>query len=159
MNIKELENQLQNLRYSIDSVLKKSGYKDNLDLSEVDLNNTDPQERFLKKELEYVLAKLNSAVDELEYLSKPIESTGILHKNENGRYSFIDNEGLEYEFSCGTGIEFLATEEDIDENGDIVEVERWVASSVEAKDGKYYIVRWPELDMEGLTVRKRSYWS
>lgn len=64
MNIKELESKLQNLSYSLDRALKESGYKDNLDLSEIEYTPTDPQERFLKAECEAILENLMRAVDD-----------------------------------------------------------------------------------------------
>ncbi len=154
MNIKELESKLQNLSYSLDRALKESGYKDNLDLSEIEYTPTDPQERFLKAECEAILENLMRAVDELEYLSKPIGETGKLYKAENGRYRATDGRN-EWEYSSGSGIEFLVNEIYEDENGQETEVGRWIASSVESQNGRYYIVHYPNLELEGLTVRKR----
>lgn len=154
MNIKELESKLQSLSYSLDRALKESGYKDNLDLSEIEYTPTDPQERFLKAECEAILENLMRAVDELEYLSKPIGETGKLYKAENGRYRATDGRN-EWEYSSGSGIEFLVNEIYEDENGQETEVGRWIASSVESQNGRYYIVHYPNLELEGLTVRKR----
>lgn len=159
MNINELENQLQNVKHSIDRALKESGYKDNLDLAEIEMDIQNPQERFLLHELEGILGNLNKAVEELDYIAKPIETIGLLHKAENGRYRARDGKGNEWEYSSGTGIEFLIKEEELDAYGGEIQVERWVASRVEHNGNDYYIVNWPDLNMKGLAVRKRSYWS
>ena len=80
----------------------------------------------------------------LDYIRRPVAGTSELHINSSDRY-----EDDFYEYTCGSGIEFLLVKNCF--------TPRWVHSYVEGDDdGKYYIVGYKWLDMEGLKTRVRQ---
>ena len=80
---------------------------------------------------------LLKAVDDLNYLHRPIAGTSRLHLNASGRYEDDFNE-----YTSGSGIEFLLA--------DNCSTPCWVRSRVEVDDdGKYYIVGYRGLNMDG----------
>lgn len=155
MRIEELEKRIYSLNGSIKEVLRASQYEKYGDLSGVDYSPEDPEENFIATELEGVLEKLDRIEGTLEYLQRPIEATGKLFKNERERYtarptetapdSFIE----EWEYTSGQGIEFLYSDP-------FEERASWRASRVEHNGKDYYIVGYPDIQLEGLTVRRRE---
>ena len=95
-------------------------------------------------ELMDVSKLLMLAVDKLEYTRRSIIGMSQLHKNSSGRY-----EDDFYEYTCGSRIEFLLTEN--------CNTPRWVVSHIEGDDnGDYYIVGYKKLSMDGLETRIRK---
>ena len=94
--------------------------------------------------------------DTLEYLNRPIAETGVLHRNERKRYEIKGGR----EWSCGHIIEFLCNDDCHsyynEETDDYENVPYWAVSSVEHNGDDYYIVRYPKIQLEGLTVRVRK---
>lgn len=87
---------------------------------------------------------LLKAVDDLNYLHRPIAGTSRLHLNTNGRYEDDFNE-----YTSGSDIEFLLVEN--------CSTPYWVHSHIESDDdGNYYIVGYKRFDMEGLETRVRQ---
>ena len=84
------------------------------------------------------------AVDDLNYLQLPIAGTSRLHLNTSGRY-----EDDFHEYTSGSDIECLLA--------DNCSTPCWVRSRVEGDDdGKYYIVGYRGLNMDGLETRIRE---
>ena len=81
----------------------------------------------------------------IEYFKQPIVHEGILHMNEHERFEL---DGIE--LKCGMGVEILV--QDYPEDSP-----EWVASSIEANAGKYYLVARPKLLLEGKRARMRKW--
>lgn len=154
-DLKTLSEELGKLQKQIDTILCMSGYKEYEDLSglsDYEKINT-PDRRQLLEEYRNILFRLSEVNGTLQYFSSPILEVGRLHMNSQGRYETQNG----YYYTSGSGIEFLRTEEVYNYNtGSWENVEIWTASSVESKEGKYYIVGYPDLDMSGLVVRVRK---
>lgn len=87
---------------------------------------------------------LMQVVNNLGYIHCPIAGTSRLHLNASGRYEDDFNE-----YTSGSGIEFLLA--------DNCSTPCWVRSRVEVDgDGKYYIVGYRGLNMDGLETRVRK---
>lgn len=97
----------------------------------------DAEEKFLYNFIIEILDKLEGFSSMIRYSQRPIYTSGVLHKNDRGRYEIKD-----YEWTCGKGIEAL-----IDDT--------WICSRVEHNGKDYYIVGYQEIPMEGLYVRLR----
>lgn len=144
-----LNEALKGISREIEELVKGSRFDLYDDLSGLDCNEADPEERLLRDELRSIMYKLEEARNNIEYLSLPIKSTGQLHKGSNGRYSFND-----IELSSGSGVEALIPDE-IYINGEFQDGYRWLASRVEHNGEDYYIVGYSG-SLEGLTVRIRE---
>ena len=144
MEIKDYQDRLTNALIEAGNLLTSSGYRDCRTLEYVDCDSEDPNDMQRWDELMDVSKLLMMAVDKLEYIRRPIIGMSQLHKNSSGRY-----EDDFYEYTCGSRIEFLLTEN--------CYKPRWVSSHVEGDaDGNYYIVGYKELSMEGLETRARK---
>lgn len=150
--INELYEELKKLNGSIESIIHASRYSEYDDLSGLECDNKDPEQRLLREELRSVLYHLDLASDNLAYLSQPIGYRGKLHKQSNGRYE-LDG----YELTSGSGLEVLAPCEIwSEEKQDYIEGVEWVASRLEHNGKDYYIVGHNDLELEGLEARKRE---
>lgn len=147
--IKDLYNELEKLNSSIDNIIKASEYKEYNDLSGLKYDEADPETLLLKDELGAVMDKLEDINYTIDYLSRPIKSTGKLHKGSNGRYSFNN-----IELSSGYCIEALIPAI-LCVDGEWREGFRWFLSHIE-HNGKDYIIVGYNGELEGLTVRVRE---
>lgn len=134
------------LNNEIQTFLNYVGYFDSNDLSELQINRKDPDELLLLHKMSQAASSLCDVFVDISYLQRTIVGTGVLHLNENGRYERDDG----FEYTCGDSIEFLHKADDYRDYA------YWACSSVEASNGKYYIVHNSTVDMEGLTVRIRA---
>lgn len=154
-DLKALSDEMAKLKRQLETVLYISGYRDYDDLSGLDdykqIKTADQRQQL--EEYRNIIYKLDTVQSDLAYFEKPIREVGTLHENSQG--GFETEKG--YYYTSGSGIEFLRTEEvynyDTDkwENAGI-----WTCSRVESKDGQYYIVGYPDVEMSGLTVRVRG---
>ena len=113
--------------------------------NEVDgkINYSDTSdERLYQDEFKGILERLEMVKGDIEYLKRPIKKTGVLHKNDRGRY---ETEFMEY--TSGNGIEALINED---------EIVKWVVSRIEHNGKDYYIVGYSGINLEGLEVRIRE---
>lgn len=153
--LKTLSLEMEKLKKQLETVLYISGYRDCDDLSGLDdykqIRTADQRQQL--EEYRSILCKLDEVQSKLAYFEKPIQEVSRIYTNESGRYE--TDKGHYY--TSGSGIEFLRTEEvynyDTEEWED---AEIWTCSRVESKDGQYYIVGYPNLEMSGLTVRIRG---
>lgn len=141
--IEEVYQKLFELNYDIKSLLSDVGYNlyGEVDV-EYDANNPNETQKFT--ELRSMVDVLADVSRTLDYLKRPITGEYILHKGQNGRYACE-----RFEFTCGCGIEVFIDDGYYDGG-------QWMLTSVEAKDGEYYLVARPNLPMEGLRVRFRE---
>lgn len=161
-NVNEIFREARLISSEIEQLLAKTEYVYDNEFQGIIYNENDAEELFVVDELRNYLSKLEEASRIISYLERPIKAEGTLHKGKNGRYS-LHSENAQYdgyEFTSGTGIEYLA-EDDWhakydEENDDYINIPYWKAGTVEHNGIDYYIVGSPtDLKMESLRVRIR----
>ena len=144
MNIREFQERMDDALGEVKHLLVQSGYWDNQTLENIDYDRDDPDDVQRWNEFMNASTLLLKAVDDLNYLQRPIAGTSRLHLNTSGRY-----EDDYYEYTSGSDIEFLLA--------DNCSTPCWVRSRVEVDDdGNYYIVGYKGLNMNGLETRIRK---
>lgn len=144
MDISEYQKRMDDALGEVKRLLVQSGYYDNQTLENIDCDRDDPDDMQCWNEFTNASKLLLKAVDDLNYLQRPIAGTSRLHLNTSGRY-----EDDYYEYTSGSGIEFLLA--------DNCSTPCWVHSRVEVDDdGNYYIVGYKGLNMNGLETRTRK---
>lgn len=139
---------LNNLSFSIKDAMKSMNGRYDVLGEEIDYNK-DPDGRFLRGEIRWMLEKLDDVVRQLAYLDRPIKAEGTLRLMSNGRYSLITSTGEEaLECTSGTGIEVLLYEDDEDDA-------TWLATRVESTQGGYYLWNASKHPMESMRARVR----
>lgn len=98
---------------------------------------------YARHQLYRAAGMIREAYYELDALTSPVTSEGVLKRNSNGRFS-LDG----YELSSGYGIEYLAL--DSDDN------EVWMRGRIEYYDGDYRIWKRPDIALEGLRARVKA---
>lgn len=125
-------------------------------MSGLKIDYQDNEQLFLLDEVRIVMEQLENVSNAINYLKRPISYTGILHKNQSGRYELENG----YYYTSGSSIEFLCTDryhETYNEKSEEYEiVPYWCKSSVEHDGNDYYIVGHNDILMENLQVRVRS---
>lgn len=154
-DLKALSSEMKSLKKHIETVLLMSGYRSNDDLSGLDdfvqINTADQRQQL--EEYCRVLDKLDEALCRLEYLEMPVREVSRIYRNETGRYETDHG----HYYTSGSSIEFLRTEEVYNSDSEQWEnAEIWTRSTVESKDGEYYIVGYPDIELSGLQVRVRG---
>ena len=154
-DLKALSIEMGNLKKQIATVISISQYRECDDLSGLDdyqqIKTADQRQQL--EEYRNILYKLDEVQNALAYFEKPIREVSRIYRNETGRYE--TDKGHYY--TSGSGIEFLRTEEVYNYDTDTWEnAEIWTCGSIESKDGEYYIVGYPDLELSGLTVRVRG---
>lgn len=154
-DLKALSDEMAKLKKQIETVLYISDYRDCDDLSGLDdykqIKTADERQQL--EEYRSILYKLDEVQSTLAYYERPIREVGTLHLNSQGRYETESG----YYYTSGSGIEFLRTEEVYNYDTDTWEdAEVWTSSRVESKNGEYYIVGFPNVELSGLTVRARG---
>lgn len=143
MDIGEFQKRMDDALDEVKHLLVQSGYYDNLTLENIGCDRDDPDDVQRWNELMNASKLLLKAVDDLNYLHRPIAGTSRLRLNTSGRY-----EDDFYEYTSGSGVEFLLT--------DNCSTPCWVHSRIESDDeANYYIVGYKWLNMEGLETRVR----
>ena len=144
MDIREYEDRLSGALITAKELLSQSGYSDNRTLEYIDYDEDDPNETQRWDELMKASDALLRVTQNLDYIRRPVAGTSQLHINSSGRY-----EDDYYEYTSDYGIEFLLA--------DNCSTPCWVRSRVEVDDdGKYYIVGYRGLNMDGLETRTRK---
>lgn len=144
MDISEYQKRMDDALGEVKYLLVQSGYWDNQTLENIDCDRDDPDDIQRWNELTNASKLLLKAVDDLNYLQLPIVGASRVHLNASGRYEDDFNE-----YTSGSGIEFLLV--------DNCSTPCWVRSRVEGDDdGKYYIVGYRGLNMDGLETRVRN---
>lgn len=142
--LKDLTMKLKRLSNDIDDILSYSRYRDYDDLSGVDYNN-DSETLLLVEEYKSILNRLEYIADTMEYLDRPIKEQEVLYLNQSERYQI---KGSNHYYTSGSRIEFLVYDK-------WNNVKAWHISSVEHNGTDYYIVGYPSVLLDGLTVRTR----
>ena len=157
MELERFTEELKKLRVDIRRLLQLSQYTEYDDLSGLNADRLNAEHLLLLNEYQGVCDRLEWIHNTLEYLNQPIVETGVLHRNERERYEIEGGR----EWTCGHTIEFLCENDDFyshynEETNDYENVPYWAISSVEHNGEDYYIVRYPKIQLEGLTVRVRK---
>ncbi|MDE6994892.1 MAG: DUF5348 domain-containing protein [Lachnospiraceae bacterium] len=153
-DLKALSEEMAKLQKQINTLFRISDYPDCDDMSGLSdykqIKTADQRQQL--EEYRDILYRLIDIKRILDYYDYPVGRTGTLHLNSQGRYETESG----YYYTSGSAIEFLRTEEVWNYDSDKWEdAEIWTTSRVESKNGKYYIVGYPDLDMAGLKVRIR----
>lgn len=144
MDISEYQKRMNDALGEVKRLLVQSGYYDNQTLENIDCDRDDPDDMQCWNELANTSNLLLKAVDDMNYLHRPIAGTSRLRLNTSARYEDDFNE-----YTSGSSIEFLLA--------DNCSTPCWVRSRVEVDDdGKYYIVGYRGLNMDGLETRTRK---
>lgn len=106
---------------------------------EFEFNYNDPEERSKNYIAMDIMYKLESVKDLLDWIEKPVHTTGSLVKNANGRYSVGS-----HELSSGYHLEYFGFDN------------TWERSRIEHSGQDYYIVGLGKgQSIEGVLVRLR----
>lgn len=110
----------------------------------------DADDRLLAREMHSIGESLYDIVRRLDVIAAPVIVEGGLSLNSAGRWAVHDQMGNEtdYYYTSGSGIEFLHIRDD--------DEPVWIRSRVEATDGRYYIVGFSKVKLQGLRVRVRE---
>lgn len=142
MDIGKFEKRMDDALGGGKHLLVQSGCYDNQTQENIDCDKDDPDDVQRWNELTNTSKLLLKAVDDLNYLHRPIAGTSRLHLDTSGRYEENFNEYT-------SGLEFLLA-------GDCSKP-CWVRSRVEVDDdGNYYIVGHKGLNMDGLETSARK---
>ena len=155
-DLKALSDEMAKLKKQLETLFSISHYREYDDLSGLDdyqqIKIADQRQQL--EAYRNILYKLDEVQRTLAYYERSVQEVSQIYRNnETGRYE--TDKG--YYYTSGSGIEFLRTEEVYNYDTDSWETaEIWTCSRVESKDGEYYIVDYPNLELSGLTVRIRG---
>lgn len=129
------------------ALLERVGYDDCLELyGLVECDSEDPNTEYLLKAADKIAYDIHTAAETLDFLKrrehKPIH---VLRPVSGGRYGYINEWGLLYEFHCGHCFEALLTDDDGRQH--------WTPTSIEYAGGRYYLVRHSDVELDGLVIR------
>lgn len=144
MNIDEALCRASSLNHEIKKILKELKFDQFEDLSGLEFDK-NAEHALIRDELRTAFSHLDDFRRTINYLNLGVIEQGILELNSIGRYQIAET-GKEY--TCGSTIEFLY-DDDFDEQS------KWCVSRIEATEGRYYIVGFKSLQLEGLKVRVR----
>lgn len=102
MDIGEFEKRMDDALGGGKHLLVQSGCYDNQTLENIDCDRDDPDDVQRWNELTNTSKLLLKAVDDLNYLHRPIAGTSRLYLDTSGRYEEDFNE-----YTSGSGLEFL----------------------------------------------------
>lgn len=140
----EVRTEAAKLNDHIHSFLKMSGYEKWGGI-EVSDKKQDADSIFIGNTLAVYAEKLDYLTGYIDRIQNAIADHGKLVKNGNGRYELNG-----HEFTCGSSIEFLCNDGEYD-------IPYWRYSTIEARNGEYYLTADPETPLDGLEVRTREY--
>ncbi|MCD8295319.1 MAG: DUF5348 domain-containing protein [Clostridia bacterium] len=107
----------------------------------------ESEDHFIREEAEWMMGKLMVVDREFRYLQRPTHGEYSLIQLPNKRYGYFAGNQTLREFSCGDCLEAKVC----DQYG----THRWAETSIEHDGNRYYLVGFPNLPLEGLTIRER----
>lgn len=137
--LEEVRKEAEKLNNAIHDFLEYTGY-DKYDELDCEYDMT-AETVYIKDNVAAFLYNLDRLTPYIDRLQGTVSDHGHLHKNANGRYELNGRE-----FTCGSSLEFLCTDGYHD-------IPYWRYSSIEAKNGEYYLTASPDTEMENLEVR------
>ena len=153
IHLNDLTRELQELNMQIKKLLNISKYAEYDDLSEIDYDLMDSNEGFLIDEYASILMNLADIKSRLDYLNRRVLFTDQLVLNESDRYETSNGRMC---YTSGSPIEFQYIDEAMNEEGEFIDIPTWRTSTVAHNGTDYYIVGYPEIDLDGLKVRVRD---
>lgn len=142
MDIGKFEKRMDDALGELKHLLVQSGYYDNQTLENIDCDRDDPDDVQRWNELTNTSKLLSKAVDDLNYLHRPIAGTSRLHLDTSGRY---EEDFTSTPLALASSFYWW------------IIAACWVRSRVEVDDdGNYYIVGHKGLNMDGLETRTRK---
>lgn len=146
MTVNDVLQDLSRISYSIDSLVKTTGYEEGQYLEKLDINHNDPQGVFMNDEINRILDTLTSIQGNMDYLKRPVKHEGTLFRNSFGKYETQSG----HWYSCGSVIEYLCHDERRND------YPFWRKASVEHNGNDYYITGDNQISLDGLLVRVRG---
>ena len=143
-NLNELLKAATRISETVERVLNESEFSEYGDLSGFDVDCSNPDQLFLKDELQNIAARLQSVSKSIKYLNKPATDVYTLRRNASGRY-----ECELFELTSGSTLEALV----FDTWGECF---KWVCSRIEHNGEDYYLYGHDATSLEGLQVRFRE---
>lgn len=143
MKIEELLKEASKLSYKLDAALKEMKLPEELYEIRYEFESDMTQDDiiFYSNKLAKAFEHLNEAVNIIAYINRDITGEYIIHKDLYGKYGCSA-----ITYSAGTPIEALIVDG---------ENQFWVQTTVEHNGNDYYLVRYPNVQLEGLKVRIR----
>ena len=133
------------LKSEISKLLLASTYKECSDLSGLDINHGDSEQLLQLEALRDITEKLADVETTLEYMSLPVQESGQLKKNADGKYAT----GNGYVLHAGSVVEALIVD-------GIYDVPYWAIDRVEHDGSDYCLDKNSYVGMDGLVVRIRG---
>ena len=119
----------------------------------VDSDHTDPDDLQYIDEYRLALDNLSCIDYRLSYLDRHVSYTDTLIRRPDGRYGTRNDRSY---FTSETVIEFAYRKEVQNSDGHLEGIPVWTISSVEHNKKDYYIVGYPDVDLNRLKVRVRE---
>ena len=148
MTLNDIFLRLRSIDCKAQSLISETGFDPSGTLgSQVRLEPGDPDDLFLRNAACHLLLPFEDLHARLNYLSKPAHGEYRIQKFPDGRYGYIDSQGLARIFTCGSTFEVLIP----DDSGHLF----WAQSRIEHDGSDYYLWRHSSVPLSGLTVRER----
>lgn len=149
MTFDDVFEQLDAINRAAASLLEATGFHPDEGLLGAVCPLRDPaQDIFLREFTENMLEFLEQLHDELTYLKSPVSGEYRLDPFPDGRYGFLDKDGIIHSLSCGKTIEAKIH----DRYGRLC----WTRCRVEHDGSDYYLWGHMDIPLTGLTVRERE---
>ena len=142
MSTEELFCELDKALEMAKGALRQCKYFEYENLDYLECDRTDPNEVQKYLELQNIAQNLADAIEDIEYLKKPVKGESRLYLNSRGR---LEDDFTEY--TCGQGIEVYIEDDE--------PIPHWEYSRVESEGERYYIVGYRSMNPEGFRTRIR----
>lgn len=147
MTQKDILNQLGKLDEDACRLLRDTGFTCDGFVSREGSVPSDPDDVFMWEKLAELLDRLESFHEDLTRLTTKNHVDRKLTHLRNGRYGYLNHNAQNVEFTCGQSIEALIRDEEYGS--------RWVSTRIEHDGVDYYLVGYPQVPLQGLTIRER----
>jgi len=129
----------------IESLVQLSQYREYDDLGGVKIDRDDPEQRFLRDEMQSIIEALSDVQYNIGYLSRPIEEVSVIHGNYFGRYETENGTVL----GNNTELEALIYDNDL-------QCYCWKKTRFVKIGDRYCLYNYAMTPLDGLTVRIRK---
>ncbi len=146
MKANEVVREMKSINNSISKIFKNVGYVDGTEYDNLEIDEENPDDFFMERELSKIFYMYECSKKLFEYLDLEIKYESKLFLNDDDRY---ETEKGDY-FTCGSIIEYLSNDDRYSD------YPFWRKSRVESDGGEYYIVDEPKISLNGLLVRVRG---